>query len=158
MTSSSNLRLGSLWIHEQFETINHEFEALGRKYRVLPNFGICCRVLGRVEVTSFHAYVRSFYSVGLKWHKNMNDLQKTFKNKNYGHWWLRIIINFIVFNSASNDVYHLFRYILTIGHGRQNFLITAWRVTVNKQTMVLKFTKLIVQTIFIEYSWVSYIL
>ena len=37
-----------------FEMINQEFKAQGTKYQVL-NFGICCRELGGLKVTSFHA-------------------------------------------------------------------------------------------------------
>ena len=46
-----------------FEMINQEFQVLGRKYQVLPNFGICCRELRGLKVTSFRACVRSFCSV-----------------------------------------------------------------------------------------------
>ena len=32
-------------IDKLFEIINQEFQVLGRKYQMLPNFGICCREL-----------------------------------------------------------------------------------------------------------------
>ena len=43
--------------------INQEFKALGIKYEVLANVGICCRDLRGLKGTSFHACVRSFRSV-----------------------------------------------------------------------------------------------
>ena len=43
--------------------INQQFKALGRKYQVLPNFGICCRELRRLKVTGFRACEHSFCSV-----------------------------------------------------------------------------------------------
>ena len=46
-----------------FETINEEFKAQGPNLQVLPNFGICCRELARLKVTSLRACVRSFCSV-----------------------------------------------------------------------------------------------
>ena len=52
------------WIDKLFEKINQEFKIQGTKYQVLPNFGICCRQLAGLEVTSFHACVLSFCSVG----------------------------------------------------------------------------------------------
>ena len=63
MTSSSNLRKGSVWIDKLFETINQELKAQGTKYQVLPNFGTCCRELGALKATSIRACVRSFCSV-----------------------------------------------------------------------------------------------
>ena len=30
--------------------INQEFKAMGRKFQVLPNFGICCRELGGLKI------------------------------------------------------------------------------------------------------------
>ena len=42
MTSSSNMRQGSVWTDKLLDTTNQEFKALGRKYPVLPNFWICC--------------------------------------------------------------------------------------------------------------------
>ena len=36
-----------------FEMINRGFKALGRKYLVLPNFGICFRELRELKVTNF---------------------------------------------------------------------------------------------------------
>ena len=39
---------------------NQEFKAIGRKLQVLPNFGICCRELRELKVTSSRACVRSF--------------------------------------------------------------------------------------------------
>ena len=50
-------------IDKLFETINQEFKAQGTKYQVLPNFGICCRELGGIKVTSSCACMRSFCSV-----------------------------------------------------------------------------------------------
>ena len=69
MTSSSNLREGSvwIWIDKLFEMINQEFKVQGTKYQVLSNFGICCRELGGLEVTSFGTCVHSFCSVLLLW-------------------------------------------------------------------------------------------
>ena len=52
MTSSSNLRYGSVRIDKLPEMINQEFKAQGTKYQVLPNFGICHRELGEIKVTS----------------------------------------------------------------------------------------------------------
>ena len=63
MTSSSNLKKGGVWIDKLSEMINEEFEAQGTKYQVLLNFGICCRELGELKVTSFRACVRSFCSI-----------------------------------------------------------------------------------------------
>ena len=63
MTSSNNLRLGSVSIDKLFEMISQEFKALERKYRVLPNFGICCNETRKLKVASFCARVRSFCSV-----------------------------------------------------------------------------------------------
>ena len=48
---------------KNFEKINQEFNTQGTKYQVLPNFGIGCRELGALKVTSFRACVRSFCSV-----------------------------------------------------------------------------------------------
>ena len=63
MTSSSNLRLGSVWTDELFEMINQQFKVLGRQYQVLPNVGICCRELRRLKVTYFaHAFAISTLS------------------------------------------------------------------------------------------------
>ena len=45
--------------------INQESKAQGRTYQVLPNFGICWRELVELKVTSFHACVGIFLSVGL---------------------------------------------------------------------------------------------
>ena len=53
MTSSSNLRKGSVWRDKLFEMINQEFKAQGREYQVLPNFRVCCRVLGGSKVRHF---------------------------------------------------------------------------------------------------------
>ena len=39
--------------------MNQEFKARGRKYYVLPNFGLCCRELEGLKATSFHTCVRS---------------------------------------------------------------------------------------------------
>ena len=50
-------------MNKLFQMTNQEFKALGRKYQVLPNFGICSKELGRFKVTSFRACVRSFCSV-----------------------------------------------------------------------------------------------
>ena len=47
-----------------FETMSQEFKAQGTQYQVLPTFGICCRELMGLTVTSFRACVRSFCSVG----------------------------------------------------------------------------------------------
>ena len=63
MMPSSNVRLGNAWIDKLFEMMNQEFKAHGTKYQVLPNFGICCKELGGIKVTSFRACVRSFCSV-----------------------------------------------------------------------------------------------
>ena len=46
-----------------FEMINQEFKALGRKYQVFPNFGICCEELRELKVVSFCRCVHSFCSV-----------------------------------------------------------------------------------------------
>ena len=43
--------------------INQEFKTLGRKYQMLPNFGIYCKALGELKVASFCACVRRFCSV-----------------------------------------------------------------------------------------------
>ena len=59
---STNMRYGSVWTDKLNEMINQEFKALGIKYLVLPNFGICCRELRVLKVTSFCTCVRSFYS------------------------------------------------------------------------------------------------
>ena len=45
--------------------INQEFKAGGRKYQVLPNFGLCCGELGGLKCMSFRACVHSFCSVAL---------------------------------------------------------------------------------------------
>ena len=63
MTSSSNLRQGRVLIDKVFETTNREFKVQGRKYQVLPNFGICYRELGGLKVARFCACMRSFCSV-----------------------------------------------------------------------------------------------
>ena len=63
MTSSSNLRLGSVWRDKLFERINQEFKTQGTKYPVSPNFGMRCRELRALKVTIFRACVRSFCSV-----------------------------------------------------------------------------------------------
>ena len=64
MTSSSNLRQGSVWKDKLFEMTNQEFKAQGTKYQVLPNFGICCRELRELKVANFCTCVRSFCFVG----------------------------------------------------------------------------------------------
>ena len=46
-----------------FEKINQEFKAQGRRYRGLPNFGVCCKELGVLKAMSFRVFVRSFCSV-----------------------------------------------------------------------------------------------
>ena len=58
MTSSSNLRPGSicmhtLGIHKLFEMINQQFKIQETRYQVLPNFQVCCREQGGPKVTSF---------------------------------------------------------------------------------------------------------
>ena len=63
VTSSKNLRYGSVWIYKLFEMINQGFKAQGRKHQVLRNFAICCRELGGLKVSIFCACVRSLYYV-----------------------------------------------------------------------------------------------
>ena len=63
MTSSNDLRQGSVLTDKLFEMINQEVKVLGRKYLVLPSFGICCREPMGLKVTSFRACMRSFCSV-----------------------------------------------------------------------------------------------
>ena len=43
--------------------INQEFKVLGRKFQMLPNFGICCRGLRELKVASFRACVPCSCSV-----------------------------------------------------------------------------------------------
>ena len=50
-------------MHKLFEMINQEFEAEGTNYQVLLGFGICCRELRRLKVSSFRACMSSFCSV-----------------------------------------------------------------------------------------------
>ena len=43
-----------------FEMMNQKFKARGRKYQLLPNFGICCRELGRLrrkELEGMHPFL-----------------------------------------------------------------------------------------------------
>ena len=67
MASSSNLGYGSVSIDKLFEMTNQEFDAPGTKYQVLLDFGVCCRELRVLEVTSLGESVRSFYSAPLYW-------------------------------------------------------------------------------------------
>ena len=55
--------------------INQEFKALGRKYGVLPDFGICCKELGGAKLRVFaHACAVSALSCGggFEWLKGKN--------------------------------------------------------------------------------------
>ena len=63
MTSSSNLRYGNVCRHKLSEMTNQKFKVQGRNYQVLFNFGIYCRKLGGLKVTSFCACMHSFRSV-----------------------------------------------------------------------------------------------
>ena len=59
MTSSSNLRQGSIWTDKLFEMINQEFKTQRTKFQVLPNFGVCCRELGGSKLRVFvHACMK----------------------------------------------------------------------------------------------------
>ena len=53
MTSFSTVIQGSVLIGKLFEMMNQEFEAQGRKYQLLPNFGISCTEQRGLKVTSF---------------------------------------------------------------------------------------------------------
>ena len=53
MTSSSNLRLGTVWIHKLFEMMNQDSKTQGWKFQVLLNHGICCRDLGGWKLRAF---------------------------------------------------------------------------------------------------------
>ena len=53
MTSSSNLRDGSVWIDKLFEMINHEFKAQGTNIK-------CCRILGSVAGSKGDSKLRVF--------------------------------------------------------------------------------------------------
>ena len=67
MTSSTDLRRGSVSIKKVSEMINREFKALGRKYAVLLNFWTCCRELRGAKLLVFaHAYAFSALSEELR--------------------------------------------------------------------------------------------
>ena len=63
MTSSSNLREGSVWIDKLIKVVTQELQAQGTNYQVLPDVGIRWRESMGLKVTIFRACVRSFWSV-----------------------------------------------------------------------------------------------
>ena len=65
--------------------INQEFKSQGTKYQVLPNFGICCY---KLQVTSFHASVRNFYSVALFIILEVSEFLENFQIENQLKKWL----------------------------------------------------------------------
>ena len=44
----------------------HELKAQGRKYQMLPNFGICCMELDGLKVKRFRTCVRSFSGIPIQ--------------------------------------------------------------------------------------------
>ena len=53
MCGRQSRNCGSISTDKLFEMMNQEFKTLGRKYGVLPNFGICCRELGGAQSYAF---------------------------------------------------------------------------------------------------------
>ena len=61
MTTSSNLRSGSVQIDKLFEMINQEFTAQGTRYLVLPSLGICWRDFGGLKSYEFSRMLVQFF-------------------------------------------------------------------------------------------------
>ena len=74
-------------------TMNQEFKAIGTKYQVLSNFGICCWELAGLKVTSFRACVRSFCSVYLSFVIGFGQLCQIYSNKPPNFMFSKTILN-----------------------------------------------------------------